>query len=337
MACASDTAARRAAVVFTITQILVRSLLWLLIAVALLVIYPFDPTRAATDGFVAGRELTFATGIDALLPVGARGLMLTAMLAALASTVDTHLNWGASYWSNDLYKALWAERIRGRVPRPAELVRVARLSNMLIIAIALAITANLGSIQQGWQLSLLFGAGVGAVLVLRWLWERVNLYSEVGAIVVSLLLAPLLLATVEAEWLRLATMAGVSTLVVIAAALWLPGTDPAKLARFYARVRPPGWWPESAERAGAPRTEAPAAFARGAAAIAACAMSLFAWLVGFGQLLLQTAEPLMAFGLIGLGAVAVPVWWRALAHPRGPEGVPGGEVESERADQISIQ
>ncbi len=312
MACADDAAARRAAVVFTITQIVVRSLLWLLIGVALLVIYPFDPARPATDGFVAGRELTFATGIDALLPAGARGLMLTAMLAALASTVDTHLNWGAGYWSNDLYKGLWAERIRGRQPHPGELVRVARFSNVLIIAIALVITANLGSIQQGWQLSLLFGAGVGAVLVLRWLWERVNLYCELGAIVVSLVLAPALLATVEAEWIRLATMAGASTLVVIAAALWLPGTEPVKLAGFYDRVRPPGWWPRSAALVNVPRSAAPRALARGVAAILACALSVFAWLVGIGQLALQTADPVVALGIVGLGIVSVPVWWRAL-------------------------
>ena len=53
--------------------------------------------------------------------------MLTAMLAALASTIDSHLNWGASYWSNDLYKAVWVEGIRGRQANPRELVRVARI------------------------------------------------------------------------------------------------------------------------------------------------------------------------------------------------------------------
>ena len=95
MACADDRQARVAAMVFTVLQVVVRSLLWLMIGVALLVIYPFDASQPVTDGFVAGRELSFATGIDQLLPAGARGLMLTAMLAALASTIDTHLNWGA--------------------------------------------------------------------------------------------------------------------------------------------------------------------------------------------------------------------------------------------------
>ena len=48
-----------------------------------------------SEAEIGQRELTFALGIDELLPVGARGLMLTGMLAALASTLDTHLNWGA--------------------------------------------------------------------------------------------------------------------------------------------------------------------------------------------------------------------------------------------------
>nr|WP_276604306.1 hypothetical protein [Nannocystis pusilla] len=47
---------------------------------------------------------------------GARGLMLVAMLAALASTIDTHLNWGASYWSHDIYGRLWCEALCGRKP-----------------------------------------------------------------------------------------------------------------------------------------------------------------------------------------------------------------------------
>lgn len=312
MACADERGARRAAVVFTMTQILVRSLLWLLIGVALLVIYPFDPTRPGTEGFVAGRELTFATGIDTLLPAGARGLMLTGMLAALASTVDTHLNWGASYWTNDLYKPLWVERIRRREARPRELVRVARLANILLVTIALVIMTNLGSIQEGWQLSLLFGSGVGIVLVLRWLWERINLYCELGAILVSFLLAPVLFHTVEAEWLRLAIMAGASTVAVIAAALWLPATDPMHLAKFYERVRPPGWWPRSAALVNDQRWTAPRALARGLGAVVACAITVFSWLVGCGQLLLHTTSPLSAAALVLLGFAVIPFWWPAV-------------------------
>ena len=40
------------------------------------------------------------------------------------------------------------------------------------------------------ETSLLFGAGMGSVLVMRWLWERINLHSELAAMAISLDLAP---------------------------------------------------------------------------------------------------------------------------------------------------
>jgi len=311
MACYSDAEARRAAVVFTITQIVVRSLLWLLIGIALLIVFPFDATAPATDELIARRELVFAEGIDMLLPAGARGLMLTGMLAALASTIDTHMNWGASYWSNDLYKGIWVERIRGREANSHELVLVARLATVFLLVIALAIMVNLGSIQTAWQISLLFGAGMGAVLVLRWLWERVNLYCEIGSILVSLILAPVLILTVDADWLRLAIMAGVSTAVVVLAALFMPGTEPRQLMVFYDRVRPPGWWLRTARALELDATESRKEFRRNMLAVIAAAVSVFAWLVGLAQLLLQTASVEFCLGLLLLGTVAVPLWRRS--------------------------
>ena len=62
------------------------------------------------------REFAYVEGFKALLPPGLLGLMLTGMLAALASTVDTHLNWGASYWTNDIYKRFLSQRLFGREP-----------------------------------------------------------------------------------------------------------------------------------------------------------------------------------------------------------------------------
>ena len=217
MACRSERDARAAAVLFAWLQVFLRSLLWLAIALGLLVLYPFRPEEAAGEGFAAAREMLFVHGIDDLLPPGARGLMLVGLLAALASTVDTHLNWGASYWSKDVYEDVLCRRLLGRQPKPRELVLVARLSNVLILAIAMAVMVNLGSIQTAWFVSLLFGAGMGSVLVLRWLWERINLYSELAAMAASLVTAPLLLYFLgtdpEDEWIRLGIMALVTTTV----------------------------------------------------------------------------------------------------------------------------
>ncbi len=140
MACRSDRDARIAAVVFTGLQVVLRSLLWLPIGVGLIVLYPFAPGAPVE---AAAREATFVRGMAELLPPGVLGLMLTAMLAALASTVDTHLNWGASYWTHDLYGRLLCRRWLGREPSQRELVRVARLANPVVLVIALAIMSRL--------------------------------------------------------------------------------------------------------------------------------------------------------------------------------------------------
>lgn len=312
MACRDHQQARLAAIVFTMTQIVFRSLLWLLIGVALLIVYPFDASVPLTETDIGARELTFALGMDELLPVGARGLMLTGMLAALASTLDTHLNWGASYWSNDLYKGIWVEGIRGRKAGQRELVLVARLSNIIILGIALTIMVNLESIQTAWQISLLFGAGTGAVLVLRWLWERINLWCEIAAIATSLILAPILIFTVDEEWLRLLSMSAASLLVVIATAYLAPGTSQARLVEFYKRVRPPGAWRRTAIAAGEDPAQGGAELWRDLRGLVACAVSVYSWLIGCGWLLLDADRVVQGIIAIVVGIATVPIWLRTL-------------------------
>jgi Na+/proline symporter len=314
MACRTDRDARFAAFLFTWLQIFLRSLLWLVIGVGLLVVYPFDPTSTGGEGFITGRETLFATGVRDLLPVGLRGIMLTGLLAALASTLDTHLTWGASYWSNDLYLRILNRTLLRREPSNREQVVVARLSNVLILAIALAIMANLGSIQTAWYVTLLFGAGTGAVLVLRWLWERINLYSEMTAIGVSLVLAPVLLLTVEAEWLRLLLMAAGSTVVVVVVTLATRPTDEQILIGFYKRVAPPGFWQRTARRAGMDPSRPMTAFRRGAWLTVTTSASVYLLLVGFGRLLLPApgASRIFPWALIGAGLAVAVFWWRRI-------------------------
>ncbi|HJE27862.1 MAG TPA: Na+:solute symporter [Pseudomonas nitrititolerans] len=316
MACPTDRDARMAGLVFTWLQILLRSLFWMAIAIGLLVLYPFTPAEMEGAGFTAGREALFVQGIEELLPPGVRGLMLVGLLAALASTVDTHLNWGASYWSNDVYAGVVAPHVLKRKPKDRELVLVARLSNVLILVIAMIIMANLGSIQTAWFISLLFGAGMGSVLVLRWLWERINLYSELTAMGVSLITAPLLLYYLgtdpEGEWIRLGIMALVTTSAAILVTFITPATDDATLKRFYRRVRPFGFWGHAAALNNVGGDVSVKALGRRLYAVAATAISLFTLLVGIGRLLFPAPEssPVISWICIATGLALIPLWLR---------------------------
>ena len=318
MACATDKDARIAAMVFTWMQVLVRSLIWLVIGVGLLVIYPFTPETASGDHFVAARELLFVTGIDDLLPIGIRGLMLTGLLAALASTIDTHLNWGASYWSNDVYNRLICNHWLKREPKNRELVLVARLSSVIILIIALIIMANLGSIQTTWFISLLFGAGIGSVLVMRWLWERINLHSELAAMAISLVLAPILLVATNAgwirdeEWIRLSLMALFSTVAAVTVTYFTPRTDVKVLKAFYKRVNPVGFWRKTAALVDGDPRKPLNDFIGEAKTTLLTALSLFLMLIGAGKLLIRppTESSFLPWLCIALSLFLIRFWWK---------------------------
>jgi SSS family solute:Na+ symporter len=323
MACRSDRDARTAAVVFTVAQVVFRSLLWLPIALGLLVLFPPD-AAVAPQLTVAAREATFVIGIQRLLPVGLLGLMLTAMLAALASTVDTHLNWGASYVTNDLYRRFYCAW-RGKTPAARTLVWVARGSNAVILALSLVIMTQLSSIQVAWQASLLLGAGMGVLLVLRWLWWRITAWGEVAAVGVSLLLAPILIAVfpTQREALLLLVMALVATTAGVTASLLSGRENLEQLRRFYARARPPGLWGPVCAAVGDPPEEAARRLRRGLLATILASVSIFAVLTGAGSWLVGSpppawfaSRPVWIALLVTVGVGLAPVWWR-LGFGRG--------------------
>ena len=320
MACASDRDARIAATVFAWVQILGRSLVWLVIGVGLLVLYPFTPAETAEPAFAASRERTFLAGISDHLPVGVRGLMVTALVAALASTIDTHLNWGSSYLTNDVYKRFVCQSWLRREPASAELVFVARATSVLVLLAGCLVAANLDSIQQGWRISLLFGAGIGAVLILRWLWERINIQAEFAAMATAIVAGPILLWTFpgdEMEWLRLGTMVLVSTTGTVVVALVSKRTDEDVLLAFYRSVRPVGFWGRTARSAGDDPASVRAALGTTLLATVACAGSLFLALVGIAKLILPRPDEGLLLPLLAIGGAILlaPIWWRSLVAP----------------------
>ncbi len=318
MACRSEKDAKIAAVVFTFAQVLLRSLLWLPLGLGLLILFPPDP-NLAREYLQGDREATYVRGMAELLPPGVLGLTLTAMLAALASTVDTHLNWGASYWTNDIYKRFICQAWLGREPGERSLVWVARGANMLILTIALVIMTQLTSINQAWQLSLLLGAGMGVVLILRWVWWRMNAWAEIAAIVVSLVVAPFLLVYVDDEHhaLRLLVMAMVSTVAALLAIRVAGPEDRAQLTSFYKKVRPAGFWGPIAREAGVVNDHGPRRLWRSIGAMLACGLSVFCLLVGIGSWLAGSPAPfwfpwpsLWVFLLTFFGLALFPLWYR---------------------------
>ena len=152
---------------------------------------------------------------------------------------------------------------------------------------------------------------MGSVLVMRWLWERINLYSELAAMVTSLVVAPLLLLITKAEWIRLAVMAAASTTAAIMVTFFTPPTSEEVLKRFYTKVRPLGFWKKTAllmdQNPHNPLKE----LQKEIVTILLTSSSLFFMLIGTAKFILPMPGQsfLIPTGLIILAALLIPVWW----------------------------
>lgn len=227
---------------FTLACIVLRTWPWILVALAALVVFPLDdPARFSPLGAELGndREMGYPLMMKLVLPPGMLGLTFISLLAAFMSTVDTHLNWAASYLINDIYK---------RFIRPGasqqHLVRASRVSVVLIAALSVLIAGQITSIEQAWKFFVAIGAGVGLPQMLRWVWWRANAWTEITGMASAFMTAValyMLLPDVRAEYL-LAGVVLVSTAVSLAATLLTPPVDQVTLQQFAARVRPIGIW-----------------------------------------------------------------------------------------------
>jgi Na+/proline symporter len=299
---------------FNIAHYAVRPWPWILVALASTILYPGleDPK----EGYVRA--------IMDLLPPGLTGLVLAGFAAAYMSTISTQLNWGASYLVNDLYA-----RFVDRDAEERTLVRASRIGTALLMVASLVVTYFLDSIEGTWRFLLAIGAGTGLVLILRWYWWRINAWSEISAMIASLVVSVVLWFGVGLDpddptqwaWIMLATVGG-STAVWLTVTFLTPPEDDDLLRAFYLRVRPGGrgWGRISASLGlgGEPMDGGPLNWTNWVAGV----VSVYASLFGVGQLLFGATT--MGIVLLVLAAVCFAWIGRNLRPSREAMGpIPG--------------
>jgi Na+/proline symporter len=226
---------------FAIANYGLRTWPWVLVGLVALVVFPLGAagTGAAARVVAADREMAYPVLMATLLPAGLVGLLFASLLAAFMSTVDTHINWGSSYLTHDVYR---------RFLRPAatqrELVLIGRVAAALVAVLALLIAARIDSIEKAWRLFVALGAGLGLPAMLRWLYWRVNAWTEIAGMSAATVTAAVLYTrypTARDEYLLLAIVSAATVASLVATFATRP-VPHAHLAVFVQRVRPVGWW-----------------------------------------------------------------------------------------------
>lgn len=125
-------------------------------------------------------------------PGGGLLLLLFAFVASFMSTLDSRLNWGASYFVHDIFPP----RQPDAGPKNALIERSAVI--LLALLAFLIATANTSvSIIGIYKYILIIQAGTAVAAIARWYWWKMTIYAEIAAIVISITLGNLLYFSVD--------------------------------------------------------------------------------------------------------------------------------------------
>ena len=316
--------AMQATLWFSVAHYAIRPWPWILVGLASLIVYPTlgDLTAAFpnVDPSIIGNDLAYPAML-VFLPAGLLGLVVASLAAAYMSTISTHLNWGASYVVDDVYRRFVAPDREER-----DYVKVARVSTVALIVLSSFVGLQLETAMQAFQILLQIGAGTGLVFLLRWFWWRINTWSEISAMVISFLVAvyfgflhtPLGFTKWDPS-AELVVGVAVTTVGWLVVTFLTPPVDTETLKDFHTRIQPLGkGWEAVVPRKRGPAQDGDVATGQGGELAAGllswflgCVM-VYAALFGTGFLLYGN----MVWGLAGLILAAVAGWGVLKLLPR---------------------
>lgn len=236
-----------ATLLFNIAHYALRPWPWILIALASLIVFPnLEAIQTAfpnIDKNIINDDLAYPAMLT-FLPKGLLGVVVASLVAAFMSTISTHLNWGSSYIVNDFYK-----RFINQEASEQQQVLIGRISTVVLMIFSAVVALYLDSAKDAFGIIVLMGAGTGLLFILRWFWWRINAYSEIAAMIISLLVAIIFKFVLPEGTLdghvELLLSVAITTVGWIAVTLLTPAVERKTLIDFYNLIKPHkgGWQP----------------------------------------------------------------------------------------------
>lgn len=231
---------------FNIAHYGIRPWPWIIVGLSSLLVFPQLQDIQQALPHISPELVAHDVAYPAMLiflPAGFKGIMVASLIAAYLSTMDTSLNWGASYLVNDFYK-----RFIKIDATQKHYVFISRLTTVGLMMLASLLMFLLVSARESFELLLSIGAGTGLIYLLRWYWWRINAWSEIIAMISSFLIAFAFffynkIGGQISPNIALISNIFITTLIWLTATFLTRPTDRETLIDFYKLVRPmgPGW------------------------------------------------------------------------------------------------
>ena len=230
-----------ATLLFNFMHYAVRPWPWILIALASIVVFPdLESLQESFPNTIVGNDLAYPAMIS-FLPSGLLGLLVASLIAAFMSTISTHLNWGSSYLVHDFYRRFFVTDKSEK-----HYVFIGRVFTFLLMIISAFFALFLNNSLQAFGIILQIGAGTGLIFILRWFWYRINVYSELTAMVVSFIVALAFEFVVPNNYSveeKLIIGVSITTISWLFVTMITPPSSMNTLQNFYKKIQPggPGW------------------------------------------------------------------------------------------------
>ena len=203
-------------------------------------------------------EAFFVSLFANILPVGLRALAFIAFLIGFITCYEAFLNWGSGFVSVDFINTY----VKKEAPEKHKFYSSYLI--MFLITITALLIAYYNQYMLGLQKFIFsMAAGVGPVFILRWFWWRVNAWSQLSAMLSSLLYTisfDLLYKysvifhdafdTFLSQWnfsyypLKLLILTILVTLTWLAVTFATKPDNKEHLKKYVEKIKPSGWWPK---------------------------------------------------------------------------------------------
>ena len=172
LACKNSNHASGAQLLHTVCYYALMPWPWIVVALCSLILIPHIPD--------AEQGSAYPKMVMMVLPIGLRGILVAALLAAFISTITTLFNWGSSYLMNDVFR-----RFINKDASEGTYVVMGRFATVLIAAAGAYISLKADSILQLLSLAYVLGAGGIIIAFAQWFWWRLNRYGAMAGFLVG--------------------------------------------------------------------------------------------------------------------------------------------------------
>ncbi|MEY3048337.1 MAG: hypothetical protein RL365_375 [Bacteroidota bacterium] len=128
-------------------------------------------------------EISYVNALLNIIPFQLKDFIFLGFFAMFITTAESLLNWGASFLVVDAWKG-WL--------KPTSSLVENRILSFLMMAVlsclSILVSIYITNLQQLVKITFSISAGVAPVFILRWVWFRINAWSQLSAMICSSLL-----------------------------------------------------------------------------------------------------------------------------------------------------